>query len=126
MGAGSPVGAGECGMSMPTSGSTSTVAGVDDGTVFAEVPGTEMGLSWPTRPAEDAVPSRPVLAAIAPTAAVSVRPMALAAAIADLLRIMVISPSSLPGEFPGISGVGNGRTSVGTGLPGAGAQLVKV
>jgi hypothetical protein len=59
--------------------------------VVAEVSGMTIGLSWPTRPAEDAVPSRPVLAAIAPTAAVSVRPMAPAAAIADLLGIMATS-----------------------------------
>jgi len=113
-------------MSMPAGGSAWTVMGVDEGAVFAEVTGTDSALSWPTRPAEDALPSRPVLAAIAPTEAVSVRPMAPAVAMADLLRIMITSPSSLPGEFPGFQGVGNGRTSVGTGLPGAGAQLVKV
>ena len=96
------VGAAGCWMSMPASGSTLTVMAVDDGAALAEVAGMETGLSWPTRPAEDAVPSRPVLAAIAPTAAVSVRPMAPAAAIADLRRIMVTSPSSHLGEFRGL------------------------
>src|SRR5437868_9109273 len=96
-----------------------------DGAVFAEVSGTKTGLSWPTRPAEEAVPRRPVLAAIAPTPAVSVRPMAPAAAIADLLRIMVTSPSTLPG-VPRVQSLGNVRTSVETGLQGAGRQVVKV
>ena len=80
-------------MSKPASGSAETPVGVDDGAVSAEVSGMEIGVSWPTQPADDAVPSRPVLAAIAPAAAVSVRPMAPAAAAADLLRIMVASPS---------------------------------
>jgi hypothetical protein len=88
-------------MSRAASGSTETVRAfgdaAGDAAVVADVSGMEIGVSWPTRPAEDAVPSRPVLAAIAPTAAVSVRPMAPAAAIADLLGIMVTSPSSLQG-----------------------------
>jgi len=128
--AGWPVGAAACWMSKAASGSIETVMAFSDAAgdaaVVAEVSGMEIGLSWPTRPAEDAVPSRPVLAAIAPTAAVSVRPIAPAAAIADLLRIMVTSLSSLPTGPWGFRLLGNGRTSVETGLQGGGRQVVKV
>lgn len=88
-------GAAACWMSTAASGSTETVMtfgeAAGEAAVVARVSGMMIGLSWPTRPAEDAVPSRPVLAAIAPTAAVSVRPIAPAAAIADLPGIIATS-----------------------------------
>ncbi|MCW3044032.1 MAG: hypothetical protein JWL57_2190 [Actinobacteria bacterium] len=72
------------------SGSTKGVGVLSVTVVVAEVCGPEMGLSWPTAPGEDAVPSRPVLAAIAPVAAESVTATAPTAASADL-RFMVTS-----------------------------------
>ena len=127
--AGWPVGAAASWLSKAACGSTDTVMAfgdaAGDAAVVADVSGMEIGLSWPTRPAEDAVPSRPVLAAIAPTAAVSVRPMAPAAAIADLLGIMVTSPSCFR-EFRGLQSLGNVRTSVERGPQEAGTQVVKV
>lgn len=128
--AGGPDGATACWRSKAASGSMETVMSFGDAAgeaaVVAGVSGIAIGLSCPTRPADDAVPSRPVLPAIAPTAAVSVRPIAPAAAIADLLGIMATSLSSLPGVPWGFEVLGNVRTSVETGLPGAGRQLVKV
>jgi len=111
--AGWPAGVAACWMSKAASGSTETVmafgetAGepTGDAAVVAGVSGMTIGLSWPTRPADDAVPSRPVLAAIAPTAAVSVRPMAPAAAIADLLGIMATSFVFASGSSVGFQGV---------------------
>jgi hypothetical protein len=100
MRAGWRVGAACCGTSKAASGSTESIAAAigstrgvavfGNATVFAEVSGRDMGLSCPTGPAEDAVPSRPVLATIVPTPAESVREMAPAAASADL-RFMVTS-----------------------------------
>jgi len=133
-GAGWPTGVSACWMSEAASGSTETVmafgdaAGdpAGDAAVVAGVSGMTIGLSWPKRPADDAVPSRPVFAAIAPTAAVSVRPIAPAAAIADLLGIMATSLVNASGVPWGFRVLGNGRTSVETGLQGAGRQGVKV
>jgi hypothetical protein len=73
-------------MSEADSGSTATIMSSNGVAFVGAAPGPEMamGLSWPTGLAEDAVPSRPVLAAIAPAAAVSVRARAPAAATADL------------------------------------------